>query len=277
MFERFTDNAKKVLSGAEAVARDTRSPYVRRHHVLIALLDDATARPEGIPALLLADAAVDLDAFRLALRASLTSSEEPAAESSLRYSAETKKTLELALREALSLGHNYIGCEHLLLSILRTADGPLGITIGGTDLRYGTAREFLRTYSPGRSRRRFRGGPRGIAFAGDRWTRGADEVIDRARRRAGLDRAINTGDLLVALSEVKGTHFSRLLDAIPADLVAHADTLASDNVVDGEPDPVRVDPRTGAFTIADEELAAKIKDLSADKIADALRKLVDSE
>lgn len=274
MFERFTDNAKKVLTAAEAVARDAHSPFVRRHHVLLALLDDARSRPDGITASMLADAGIEAESFAAALHASLTNSEEPVAESSLKFSVETKKALELALREALSLGHNYIGCEHLLLSILRAADGPLATTIGATNLRYGTAREFLRASGVGR-----RGGwrfGRSPVVGPMRRTDAAEAVIRAAQMRAG-ERPMTTGDLIVALAETKGTHFSRLIDPVPQDLVGKADQLIADRVVDGEPEPVRVDPRTGAFTVADPELAAKIRTLPADKIAAALRTLVDNE
>lgn len=276
MFERFTDNARKVMANASTLARDEKSPFIRRHHMLVGLLDDAIERPEGVPALMLADAAVDLASFRDAVLQSLRASETPSDEVGFKqpFSGGGKKALELALREALSLGHNYIGCEHMLLSILRTADGPLSMTILTTDLRYGSAREFLRTYAPGRTRRRFRSGPGGVVYGGERFTRGADEVLTRAARRAGADRALNTGDFLVALSELRGTHAERILGAFPEDLVAKADALVVDGVADGEPDPVRVDPRSGAMTVTDPALAAKLKALSPDKLAEALRRAV---
>lgn len=277
MFERFTDGARNVMSRSMALAEEERSPNVRRHHMLLALLDDAQERGEAIPAQILADADVDLAGFRAAVLASLHASEEPApGDRRVSYSSGAKKAIELGLREALSLGHNYIGCEHLLLAILRSADGPLATTIGGTNLHYGTAREFLRTYSPGRSRRRFRG-LRGVAFAGDRVTRGVETALDRARKRAGLDRPLTTGDLLVALSEGGATHFAQLVGELPADLAARADALVADGVADGEVESVRIDPRSGAVTVTDPDLAEKVKSMSPDAIAAALRKAVGGE
>ena len=166
MFERFTDAARNVMGRSMALAEELRSPFVRRHHMLYALLGDAEERPEALPALMLADANVDVVAFRATVLESLKASEEPGPdEGRTPYSSGAKKAMELALREALSLGHNYIGADHILLAILRSADGPLATTIGTTDLAYGNAREFLRTHVPAgqggwkRGRGRGREGP----------------------------------------------------------------------------------------------------------------------
>jgi hypothetical protein len=283
MFERFTDNARKVMATGATLAREEKSPSVRRHHMLVGLIDDAMERPDGIPALMFADAAVDLEAFRGAVVTSLRASETPHAESSAvqPMSSGAKKALELALREALSLGHNYIGCEHLLLAILRTADGPLAATVGATGLGYGTAREFVRTYVPPTRGGRGRGGGMGRReFRRMRRTDAVEQVIERAGRRAN-DRPVTTGDLLIALSELRGTHFARLTEgvAMPSggDLAAAADKLVADNVADGEPDPVRVDPRSGAVTVTDPGLAEKLKAADPAKIAEALRKLLEDD
>ncbi|MDP1793033.1 MAG: Clp protease N-terminal domain-containing protein [Acidimicrobiales bacterium] len=285
MFERFTDGAKNVMARSMALAEEERSPFIRRHHLLAAMLTDAQQRPEAMPALMLAEANVDLEAFRAQVMASLRASEEPASGEGGRsvYSSGVKKAMELGLREALSLGHNYIGCEHLLLAILRSADGPLAITLGATSLHYGTSREFLRTYGPHHKRRGFRGarrGPSDATFSAGR-TKALDDAIVRAGRRAGFDRPTNTGDLLVGLLEGQDSHFRRLLTGIdlpsPSDVGTKADSLVADQVPDGVADPIRVDPRTGAMTVTDPELAAKLKDMPGEKIAEALRRLLEDK
>jgi len=64
------------------------------------------------------------------------------------FTPRAKKVLELALREALSLGHNYIGREHLLLGILREAEGPLRTVVDAAGLRHDRAREIVTEQSP---------------------------------------------------------------------------------------------------------------------------------
>ncbi|MBA2607750.1 MAG: hypothetical protein H0U92_02300 [Actinobacteria bacterium] len=258
MFERFTENARAVLVRAGTLARDEKSPAIRRHHMLIGLLEDAERRSDGVPALILADADTDLAGLRERLFESLRGSETATATAGGKqpFSSGAKKALELALREALSLGHNYIGCEHLLLSILRSADGPLEATLGGSNLKYGTTREYLRNYRPagGGRRRRFGRGP------GGRHTRAVEDVLERAQRRALSERAVNTGDLLVALAEGEGTHFATLTAgaSLPdaSTLGAEANKLVEAKAPDGALDAVRLDPKSGAVTIKDPALAA---------------------
>lgn len=277
MFERFTDNSRKVLVTAGEVARQEQSPAIRRHHMLIGLLDDAAERPDGPPAQVFVAAAVDVAALRSELLESLRRSETPldADAGKQPFSSGAKKALELALREALSLGHNYVGCEHLLLAILRSADGPLERTLATTALKYGTAREFVRTSGPYRVRR-----GRGIRVRKGRGSEGFEAVIRRATARALNERPATTGDLLVALAEVPGTHFKSILGQVvlpdPTALAAEADRLISENKEDGPSNAVRVDPDTGAVTVHDPELAAALRGAldQGESPRDALRQLL---
>ena len=261
MFERFTDNAKKVLVTAGEVAREERSPAIRRHHMLVGLLDDAADRPDGPPARLFAEAGVDVPGLRSELLESLRQSETPleADAGKKPFSSGAKKALELALREALSLGHNYIGCEHLLLAILRSADGPLERTLGATALKYGTARESVRTSGPARVRR---GRSRGIRMRKGRGTEGFEAVIRRATARALMERPTTTGDLLVALAEVPDTHFASILSDVtlpdPTAIGLEADRLIQAGTGDGEGNAISVDD-SGRVTIEDEVLAEAMR------------------
>ncbi|MEY2397237.1 MAG: ATP-dependent Clp protease ATP-binding subunit ClpC [Actinomycetota bacterium] len=277
MFERFTDNAKQVLVTAGEFASEERSPAIRRHHMLVGLLDDAAERPDGPPAQVFAAAAVDPSALRSELVTSLRQSETPVEGGAGKrpFSSGAKKALELALREALSLGHNYIGCEHLLLAILRSADGPLERTLATTGLQYGTAREFVRTSGPYRARR-----GRGGRIKKGRGTEGFEAVIRRATTRALNERPATTGDLLVALAEVPGTHFKSILADVelpdPTALAAAADDKIASGKDDGPSNAVRVDPDTGAVTVHDPELATALRGAldQGESPRDALRSLL---
>jgi ATP-dependent Clp protease ATP-binding subunit ClpA len=266
MFERFTDEARQVLVRATDVAKELKSPHIRRHHMLIGLLDGAES--SELVGEVFDAAQVDRPAFRARLLDSLKASEEPDLETGSKpFSGGAKKALELALREALSLGHNYVASFHLLLAILRGADGPLEDVVGTTGLDYDTARALVRKSAPERRRGgRSRRGIYGRTWRG-RGTKGLDLVLISAHNRAGRDREATTGDLLVALAETPGTHFATILGAsLPAlaTITAEADRLIAAKVADGEPDSLRVDPKTGAVTATDP------------KTADALRKLAES-
>src|SRR5205085_11427493 len=157
MFERFTERARGVLADTQRLATELKSPAIRRHHVLVALVD-AAGTGSGSVASVLEDAEIDTAAFRAKLVDSLTASETAAegAKDSLPFTAETKKAIELSLREALSLGHNYIGREHLLLGVLRDPEGPLAAVLAETKLTHARAREIVAQESPpsmGRGRR----------------------------------------------------------------------------------------------------------------------------
>jgi ATP-dependent Clp protease ATP-binding subunit ClpA len=250
--------------------------------MLIALLDDSARRSDSIVSNILTGAAVDTSALREALLGSLRESESATVDvaGSLPFSGGAKKALELGLREALSLGHNYIGCEHLLLAILRSADGPLEATLATSNLAYGTAREVVRLSTPDASRRRrFGGGRRGGFGMGARMTNAAQDAIARAVTRAD-NRAVTTGDLLVALREGQGTHFAKLNAGVSlpdaATLASKADALIEAKDPDGVVDQFRVDPKSGAVTVTDPDLAEVLKDLlgKGEIDADTLRTAV---
>src|SRR5690242_5716432 len=150
MFERFTDRARAVIVASGDVARELRSPAVRRHHMLIALID-AASDGSDVVATVFNDAGVDTADLRAKLAASVLATET--------QTAEARMTIEVALREALSMGHNYIGREHLLLAILRTAEGPLADVLNATKLTHDQARAVVSEKSPptpGWSRRQLR-------------------------------------------------------------------------------------------------------------------------
>jgi ATP-dependent Clp protease ATP-binding subunit ClpC len=118
MFERFTERARQVVVLSQEEARNMRCKVVGTEHILLGLI-----RQEGVAARVLLDLGVGPDKAREIVKDTLTG---PVAEDDITgqipLSPRTTKTLELALREALALGHNYIGTEHILLGLVREGE-----------------------------------------------------------------------------------------------------------------------------------------------------------
>lgn len=266
MFERFTERARGVLADATGLATELKSPAIRRHHLLVALID-AADDGSGSVAAVLDDAGVDRAVLRADLVASLTASETTLAEPPPRlpFTAETKKALELSLREALSLGHNYIGREHLLLGVLRDPEGPLADVLANAKLDHGRAREIVAEISPP-SERRGRRSER-LRRARVRGSNTFESVLRRALARSER-RSPTTGDLLVALLETSGTHFAAALagSSLPSAEAAGliVDKLIADKVPDGTADAIQV--QEGAVTINDPRIAEAVKKLVGDNV-----------
>ena len=117
MFERFTDEARQVVVAAQTEARELRHNFIGTEHLLVGLITVDT----GVSALL-GERGVTRDRVLTQIVSSLGqgANENPG---HVPFTPRAKKVLELALREGLSLGHNYIGAEHLLLGIIREGNG----------------------------------------------------------------------------------------------------------------------------------------------------------
>ncbi|WP_416485868.1 Clp protease N-terminal domain-containing protein [Streptomyces sp. CL12] len=127
-FNRYTPRARNVVMAAHSEAVAARNPEGRPEHLVLGLL----AEPEGIAAKAITAQDVPLDAVREAATAALPPAAEEVPEL-VPYGPEAKKVLELTFREALRLGHNYIGTEHILLALLEHENGAgvlsgLGVT-----------------------------------------------------------------------------------------------------------------------------------------------------
>jgi ATP-dependent Clp protease ATP-binding subunit ClpA len=117
VFERFTERARQVIVCAQESAREQGSDVIDRGHILAGL----TREEEGLAARVLASFDVTPDVVQKALVES-HGQNEPKGSGQIPFTDQAKKSLELALREALSLGHNYIGTEHILLALTRVTD-----------------------------------------------------------------------------------------------------------------------------------------------------------
>ena len=118
MFERFTERARQVVVLAQQEARSLRHNYIGTEHILLGLV----LEPEGLAARVLEHLGVTIDGARSRLMQIVGSGEE-ANESQIPFTPRAKKVMELSLREALALGHNHIGTEHILLALVREDEG----------------------------------------------------------------------------------------------------------------------------------------------------------
>ena len=117
-FEKFSERARRVLTMAQEEARNLNHSYIGTEHVLLGLVREE----EGVAAKVLANLGVGLGKVRSAVEFIIGRGEKPATgETGLTMRA--KKVIELAIDEARQLGHSYIGTEHLLLGLLREAEG----------------------------------------------------------------------------------------------------------------------------------------------------------
>jgi len=118
VFERFTEEARQVVVLAQEEARGLTHNYIGTEHILLGLL----RLNEGIAAQALESLGVALERVREHVIEIVGASEE-VTQGQIPFTPRAKKVLELALREALSLGHNYIGPEHILLGLARENEG----------------------------------------------------------------------------------------------------------------------------------------------------------
>ena len=118
MFERFTERARQVVVLAQEEARTLKHNYIGTEHILLGLLREE----EGLAARVLESLDITVERVRSQVVRIVGSGEEVTA-GQIPFTPRAKKVLELALREALSLGHNYIGTEHILLGLVRENEG----------------------------------------------------------------------------------------------------------------------------------------------------------
>lgn len=118
MFGRFTERAQKVLMLAQEEARRLNYPYVGTEHLLLGLISEG----EGIAAKVLRDMGIKLDTVRQEVERTIESVEAMAV-GEISFTPRSKKVLELSFDEARKLGHSYIGTEHILLGLIKEAEG----------------------------------------------------------------------------------------------------------------------------------------------------------
>ena len=118
MFERFTDRARRVVVLAQEEARMLNHNYIGTEHILLGLIHEG----EGVAAKALESLGIALEGVRAQVEEIIGQGQQ-APSGHIPFTPRAKKVLELSLREALQLGHNYIGTEHILLGLIREGEG----------------------------------------------------------------------------------------------------------------------------------------------------------
>jgi len=118
MFERFTDRARRVVVLAQEEAQLLNHNYIGTEHILLGLIHEG----QGVAARALESLGISLEAVRAQVE-EIIGQGQTAPTGHIPFTPRSKKVLELSLREALQLGHNYIGTEHILLGLVREGEG----------------------------------------------------------------------------------------------------------------------------------------------------------
>jgi ATP-dependent Clp protease ATP-binding subunit ClpC len=165
MFERFTDRARRVVVLAQEEARMLNHNYIGTEHILLGLIHEG----EGVAAKALESMNISLDAVREQVQ-EIIGQGQAAPTGHIPFTPRAKKVLELSLREALQLGHNYIGTEHILLGLIREGEGVAAQVLQklGADLNRvrQTVIQLLSGYTGGKGEQVAAGGGSGEAQQG---------------------------------------------------------------------------------------------------------------
>jgi Clp amino terminal domain, pathogenicity island component/UvrB/uvrC motif len=207
MFERFTDRARRVVVLAQDEARMLNHDYIGTEHVLLGLIHEG----KGVAAKALESLGISLAAVREQVEETIGRGQQEAPSGHIPFTPRAKKVLELSLREALQLGHNYIGTEHILLGLIREGDGVAAqvlVALGGDLNRVREEVIQLLERYQGKEMKVAERGQRGPAT---RERRQLPELISRVtsfearlsavEQRAG--RGPDTGDLDAAIAQAR--------------------------------------------------------------------------
>jgi ATP-dependent Clp protease ATP-binding subunit ClpA len=261
MFERFTDRARRVLVLAQEEAKGLGHAYIGTEHVLLGL----QAEGKGVAARALTELGVDLGDLRRRILEVTPPTPGGTGPEAAPFTPRSKMVLEYSLREALALGHNYIGTEHLLLALIKEGEG-LGAQIlsaAGVGLDEARAKviELLRGYVGGGSSRP----------AATGYTPAGAVLADRARAEAGAER-LGTQHFLLAILADGQSLGARLLQSFGVTEEAVRDRVASMGVVgtsDELPPPVAARP--GFEVSLGQGLTLRVDD---DAVADQLKQVM---
>jgi ATP-dependent Clp protease ATP-binding subunit ClpA len=262
VFERFTEDARQVVVSAQEQARHLNHDHIGTEHVLLALL-----AADGIPASTLATFGVTFERARAEVIRRVGEAGVEERSGQIPLTPRAKKLLELALREAIALGHNFIASEHLLLGLASETDGvPAQILVGaGADLvaiREAVLEQMrLPEYRPRVSVRTTSASARAgspstrvvpLPSVDPAWLGASADAIDRLAPeiRRELGRQPDPGDLLLVLALLEDGIVAAALQR----LGVNADTLWA-----------TIEGIRRQRTKEDEELATRIKEVRAAK------------
>ena len=259
MFERFTDRARRVIVVAQDTAREMSHPQISPEHLLLAL-----GQGEGVAAMAMTQSGVDT--ARLRQRVADNLEHRPGAQKldKIPFSPEAKKALELSLRQALALGHNYIGTEHLFLGLEREAE-QRGQTLDGL---LGVKSAEVHAACAGDARRSHRLATRALPRT---------SVRPGSSPPQAQQTPMTTGHVLAAIVGDRQSQATQALsalgvteEAVQAALVEVSLAGTSDATSPAQSVAITIGETT--TTISDPAVAGALQDLSADQLRDAIKK-----
>jgi ATP-dependent Clp protease ATP-binding subunit ClpC len=148
MFERFTDRARRVIVDAQNEARSLGHNYIGPEHILLGLINEG----DGVGAKALEAMQISTDTVRGRIEEITGRGQAPPTTGHIPFTPRAKKVLELSLREALQLGHNYIGTEHILLGLIHEGDGVAAQILVGLGVELDRTRQLVIQILTGRHR-----------------------------------------------------------------------------------------------------------------------------
>jgi ATP-dependent Clp protease ATP-binding subunit ClpC len=148
MFERFTDRARRVIVDAQNEARSLGHNYIGPEHILLGLINEG----DGVGAKALEAMQISTDTVRGRIEEITGRGQAPPTTGHIPFTPRAKKVLELSLREALQLGHNYIGTEHILLGLIHEGDGVAAQVLVGLGVELDRTRQLVIEILTGRHR-----------------------------------------------------------------------------------------------------------------------------
>ena len=226
MFERFTSRARHAVVTAQEEARHLNHDFIGTEHILLGLLTES----DSLAGRVLGQLGIGIDATRDDVVA-IVGRGEGAPSGHIPFTPRAKKVLELSLREALQLGHNYIGTEHILLGVVREGEGVAAQVLMGR----GASLERVRALVVAEVKTAAGGKP---APSGPRRTPGAEAVIAAAEQLAGPG-PVGSQHLLEAMMLVDDSLAAGTLAALgvsPETLAAKIDELGTKGTTDVSPE-----------------------------------------
>ena len=227
MFERFTAEARSVVVRAQEEARGLHHDYIGTEHILLGLY----AMPTSVAAMALRNLGVSATAVKAGIETTVGKGRDASPPGHIPFSKRAKKVLELSLREALQLKHNYIGTEHILLALEREGDG-LAAKILANQIHDMTA---IRTTVNALLSEGTREHP---GSAPPPRTSAAEEVVSAAHALAG-DAPMGSHHLLEALIRADGSMAAKVLGELGIDaatIASKVDEFDTEDTTDATPE-----------------------------------------
>jgi ATP-dependent Clp protease ATP-binding subunit ClpC len=260
MFERFTDRARRVVVLAQEEARLLSHNYIGTEHILLGLIHEQ----EGVAAKVLEALGISVETVRGKVE-SIIGAGEGTPTGHIPFTARSKKVLELSLREALQLGHNYIGTEHILLGLIREGEGVGAQILVNLGADLSAVRGAILQQLSGTGR-----GPRLTApgFGPPRQTPAAAKAGVEARRLAGSGPVGSHHYLLALLNDEQSVAAKALegLGVTRQSLKEKLDAIEPAGTTDETPEEagarrisLRVEGRLLTLEIDDADLAASLE------------------